>query len=106
MIIELENLRGSYWNVNTLQHLSSLILRCAERGIGLLIEISKGRIVRIHTLNCPTYDPMDLSEYDTIITKIRSNLIATVYMENTLITSESTGNKILLNFVIEKDVLI
>lgn len=106
MYTQLEKIRGSYWSSSTLQHLSSMILECAEHGIGLCIDIEKGRIVQIHTLSCPTYDPIDLSEYDSIITKIRSNLIATVYMENTIITCESTGNRILLNFVIEKNVLI
>lgn len=106
MYTDIFNLVGSYWNANTIQHLSSLILDCAERGIGLMIEIKKGKIAQINTLGCPLYDPMDLSEYDTIITKIRSNLISNTYMINTTITSESTGNSILLNFVIDRNVMI
>ena len=97
---------GKNWSGEVINKLSQDILETAEKGIGLVVNIERGKITDIRATSCPYLRELEIGEYINNVSKIKHHFLVNVIRESTIISSDNDGNDILLNIVTERDIVI
>jgi hypothetical protein len=97
---------GKNWSGEVINKLSQDIVETAVKGIGIVINIERGKITDIRATSCPHLRELEIGEYINNVSKIKHHFLVNVIRESTIISSDNDGNDILLNIVTERDIVI